>query len=66
MTKLEKDNIKKAFDDWSKQCIDGNVMPVLLIGIPEKGNLKELLLWRGGDYQPKQIKEFLQAIIERL
>lgn len=66
MTKIEKDNIKKAFDDWAKQCIDGNVMPVLLIGIPENGNFNELLLWRGGNYQPSQIKEFLQLLIEQL
>jgi hypothetical protein len=66
MDKLSELNIAKAFEDWKTQCIEADVLPIILIGMPLDGEGKDLKIWRGGDYTPYQIRMLLWTVIKNL
>lgn len=62
MNATEKQGIVDALHDWSIQCIETDVYPVLLLGMPKDGEGNEIKIWKGGPFANVQLRQFLLAV----
>lgn len=66
MTNAEKINIIDLLLNWSAQCQQSEAYPILLLAMPTKTTAFDVEIYRAGAYSNRQIKSYLQAIIDNL
>ena len=63
MNPIERDKIRKCLKEWTERAIRDDFYPVMLITMADADNVR---IERGGGYSNRQIKEFLQKLIDNL